>query len=529
MDFIASRNGAVNVCCEGKKRMATLKKAGLITLILSLVLKFAGFIREGVLADKFGASALTDGYLIAFSLITLVVVMTSDGFNSVFLPLFTQGKQENETESYKTASSLLNNGILILLSCSVILYFAIPNFLPIVFSDVNTQTLETSIEVMQFFVVFLSLISVNGMLESYLQSFRSFIPTQISRLLATLMSAAFGLFFTGKFGIYSLAYGFVFGILMGTIIQIISLKRCGFKYYFLFKIDKVFLKSFIVLFFPAILSSIVGQINVMVDKVFASGTIEGAVTYLNNSSLIVSIPQAIYATTIVAILFTLLSEQVSDQKKFQDTLHRGLKITIITLMPMTLGVIILGSVLISIIYQRGLFNASDTEMTYHALLVYSPLILVQGIQYVILKAMYVKRKTKKIFSLSLYTIFLNITFNYIFIKYFGYLGTALSTAMLAVFFLLATSISLYKDLDEGEWKKSLLVIIKVLPASIIMGSVVFILKEFVLQGFPALLILLITTLFGVGVFFLALLITYRDGFMEVINLLPKKITTIFLK
>ncbi|MGM9988330.1 MAG: murein biosynthesis integral membrane protein MurJ [Bacillaceae bacterium] len=508
--------------------MATLKKAGLITLILSLILKFAGFVREAVLADKFGASALTDGYLIAFSLITLIVVMTSEGFNSVFLPLFTRSKQENENESYKTASALLNNGIVILVSCSILIYFAIPIFLPLFFSDVNAQTLETSIEVMQFFVVFLALISVNGMFESYLQSFRSFIPTQISRLLATLMSAVFGLLFAEELGIYSLAYGFVFGVLVGTIIQIISLKRYGYKYYFTFKSDKVFLRSFVVLFFPAILSSIVGQINVLVDKVFASGTIEGAVTYLNNSSLIVSIPQGIYATTIVAILFTLLSEQGNDQKKFQETLHRGIKITIITLMPMTLGVIILGNALISVIYQRGLFNAVDTAMTYHALLVYSPLILVQGIQYIILKAMYVQRKTKKIFSLSVYTIILNIAFNYIFIKFFGYLGTALSTSMLAFFFLIATSIALYKDLDKGQWRRSLFVIIKVLPASIIMGIAVIVVKEFVFYGFPPILILIIASIIGVIVFSVTLLVTYRDGFMEIINLLPKKVVSKFI-
>lgn len=507
--------------------MATLKKAGLITLILSLVLKFAGFVREAVLADQFGASALTDGYLIAFSLITLVVVMTSEGFNSVFLPLFTRAKQENGNESFKSASALLNSAIVILVSCSVLIYFAIPIVLPWFFSDVNEQTLETSISVMQFFVIFLSLISVNGMLESYLQSFRSFIPTQISRLLATLMSAIFGLLFAKQFGIYSLAYGFVFGVLAGTVIQIISLKRCGFKYYLNFKIDKLFLRSFIVLFFPAILSSIVGQINVLVDKVFASGTIEGAVTYLNNSSLIVSIPQAIYATTIVAILFTLLSEQGSNQKGFQETLHRGIKITIITLMPMTFGVVLLGSPLISVIYQRGLFSANDTAMTYHALLVYSPLILVQGIQYIILKAMYVQRKTKKILSLSLYTIVLNIAFNYIFIKYFGYLGTALSTSMLAVFFLIATSISLYKDLDKGQWKRSIFVIIKVLPASVIMGIAVFILKEFVFYDFPALFTLIILSIVGAVVFSVVLLVTYRDGFAEIISLLPNKLSSKF--
>lgn len=64
---------------------------------------------------------------------------------------------------------------------------------------------------------------------------------------------------------------------------------------------------------PSLLNSVVGQINVFVNKAFASD-IKGAVTYLNDASLITSIPQTVYATSIAVIIFTLLSEQLDNQK-----------------------------------------------------------------------------------------------------------------------------------------------------------------------------------------------------------------------
>src|SRR5690606_41798224 len=124
-----------------------------------------------------------------------------------------------------------------------------------------------------------------------------------------------------------------------------------------------------ILIVPSLLNSVVGQINLFVNKAFASGTgLEGAVTYLNNSQLIVSIPNAIYAATLAAIIFTLMSEQIDDLPKFKDTVFRGMEISFITLVPIAVGLWVVGDAAISFIYERRAFTAADTESTYAALL-----------------------------------------------------------------------------------------------------------------------------------------------------------------
>ena len=83
--------------------MSGLKKTAIWITLLALVVKFSGFLRESIIARQFGANEYTDGYLLAFSFITLVIAMISGGFNNVFLPLYVkyrkdQPKRRNEMQ-----------------------------------------------------------------------------------------------------------------------------------------------------------------------------------------------------------------------------------------------------------------------------------------------------------------------------------------------------------------------------------------------------------------------------------------------
>ncbi|WP_226643220.1 murein biosynthesis integral membrane protein MurJ [Mesobacillus subterraneus] len=506
--------------------MSNLKKAGIIALILSLFLKFSGFLREGIIAKQFGASAETDGYIIAFSVITLFVLMTSEGFNSVFLPLFIKNKQEDEEGSLRNANALLNIVLVIILAFSSIIYFMVPYLIPLVFNvfqEMHPETEVIAIRLSQFFVLFLFMITVNGMLESYLQAYRSFIPAQVSRIFGTLTGAFFALAFSNIWGIDSLAYGFVAGIFLGIVVQVIYLKKYGFKWMPVFSLEKEFRITFLSLFLPAILSAVLGQINVTVDRIFASNTIEGAVTYLNNASLIVSIPNAILGTTIIAIVFTLLSENVKEKVKFQETVLLGLQMSAVLLLPLTAGLAILGKSVIGFIFERGAFTPADTINTYLALLFYLPLIVTQGLQIIVLKALYAKGKTKLIFKLSFVTITANMISNYFLAKWLGYLGPALSSSIIAVIFLLLTSKIMYKDFNEGEAQKFFRSAVKLLLPTAIMAVVVAVTNYFSVRYINSYIVLIILNgITGIIVYFAALKFLSPAAFAKLMTLLPLK-------
>jgi len=415
--------------------MSGMKKTAIWITLLALVLKLSGFLRESIIAREFGASEYTDGYLLAFSFITLVVAMISGGFNNVFLPMYLQKRKESPDETERNANGILNGTFLVFIGVTLAGYFLVPSIVPLIYGNMTETTEEVAVDITQFFFLFMSLIAVNGILESYLQGRRVFVPTQVSKLLATLMGAVFALLFSEQWGIYSLAYGFIFGTFLGTLIQFFFLFKNGYKWQPNVKVGKAFGSAFLVLLAPALLNSVVGQINMFVNKSFASGTESAAVTYLNNASLLVSIPQAIYATTVAAIIFTLLSEQVDNHKKFQRTVFMGMQITLVTLLPIAVGLLLVGKEAISFVFERGRFTAEDTNNTYIALVYYIPLIVTQGLQYIVSKSMYARGKTAIVLRISITTIVLNLVFNWIFVGPFGYPGLALTSSLVSVYYL----------------------------------------------------------------------------------------------
>lgn len=454
--------------------MSSLKKAAIWTTGLALLLKLSGFLRESIVAKEFGASDATDGYFLAFSFITLVVAMVATGFNNVFLPLYIK-RRKNGTDSTDTnANALLNWTVLLFAGVSIAGWFAASWLVPFVYPNMSQGAEIIAIEMTEVFFIFMVFIALAGLLESYLQSRRVFVPTLVSKLLATLMAAVFALLFSDIWGIYSVAYGFVFGTVVGAAIQVFYLIRSDYSWTPSLRMESDFRKAFLILIVPSLLNSVVGQVNLFVNKAFASGTdLTGAVTYLNNSQLIVSIPNAIYAATLAAIIFTLMSEQTDNIAKFKDTVFRGMEISFVTLVPIAVGLLVVGDAVVEFIYERGEFTDVDTAFTYAALLFYLPIIIFQGMQLILSKSMYARGKTAVVFRISVTTIAVNFLLNWLLVDEYGYTALAFAASVVSIYYFTASMIVVYKDLGIDQFKRFLAMTWRVLVPAAFMGLVVF--------------------------------------------------------
>ncbi|MFK2825578.1 murein biosynthesis integral membrane protein MurJ [Bacillus sp. B190/17] len=501
----------------------SLKKTALWLGLLALVVKFSGFLRESIIAREFGASHYTDGYLLAFSFITLVIAMIAGGFNNVFLPLYVKNRKDAPERTEQNANAIMNVTVVLFLGISVAGWLLAPYFVPIIYGHMSPDTEVTAVAITRFFFLFMSAIALNGILDSYLQGRRIFVPSQISKLSATLMGAIFALLFSDQWGINSLAYGFIFGTVLGILIQLFYLLRKGWRWSPALKVEEEFRRAFVVLLIPSLLNSVVGQINMFVNKAFASNTVEGAVTYLNNASLITSIPHTIYGTTIAVIIFTLLSEQVDQPKKFQDTFFMGMQISLLTLAPIAAGLFLVGQEAIAFIFQRGKFTADDTYNTYLALMFYLPIIVAQGLQYIVSKSMYARGKTKIVFRISVTTIALNVLLNWLFVGPFGYPGLALTSSFVSIYYLTVSTIFVYKDFEKKEAARLFGLIGRVVVVTAVMVIPLYLLKTFTpISHLYSLWQLAIIIPLGVLLYAAGLFFFYKEGFRQMLNLVKKR-------
>jgi putative peptidoglycan lipid II flippase len=498
----------------------SLKKTALWLGLLALVVKLSGFLRESIIAYQFGVSSYTDGYLLAFSFITLVIAMIAGGFNNVFLPMYVKKRKEDPQATDRSANGIMNVTFLLFIGFSIIGYLLAPWFVPIINKDMKLATEETAVSITQFFFVFMSFIALTSILDSYLQGRRIFVPSQIAKLLQTIFGVMFALLFSEQWGIASLAYGFIAGTILGIFIQFFYLFKTDYKWKPVLSIDKEFQQSFLVLLAPALLSSVVGQINVFVNKGFALGEGDGPVTYLNNAQLLSSIPHTIYATTIAVIIFTLLSEQVNDRKSFQNTFFSGMQISLLTLAPIAAGLYIVGEPALSFIYERGKFTAEDTHHTYIALVFYLPTIVTQGMQYIVAKAMYAQGKTKIVFRISVFTIAINALLNWLFIGPFGYPGLALTSSLVSLYYLTACTVFVYKDFDQSEPARLIGLLVRTAIVTAFMAVPLYFIRPFVDELYSlwqlAILVPIGVLLYVTGLFFF-----YKEGFRKLLSMIRR--------
>ncbi|CEG21985.1 putative peptidoglycan biosynthesis protein MurJ [Planococcus massiliensis] len=500
--------------------MSSLKKAAIWTTGLALLLKLSGFLRESIVAKEFGASDATDAYFLAFSFITLVVAMIATGFNNVFLPMYIKRRKSGEDKDDTNANALLNWTMILFVGISVAGWFSAQWLVPLIYPKMSEGAEPIAVEMTEVFFIFMVFIALAGLLESYLQSRRIFVPTLISKLLATLMSAVFALLFSDIWGIYSLAYGFVFGTVVGALIQIYYLIRSDYSWKPTLRLESDFKKAFIILIVPSLLNSVVGQINLFVNKAFASGTgLEGAVTYLNNSQLIVSIPNAIYAATLAAIIFTLMSEQIDDLPKFKDTVFRGMEISFITLVPIAVGLAVVGDAVVSFIYERGLFTAEDTANTHLALLFYLPIIIFQGMQLILSKSMYARGKTAVVFRISVTTIAVNLLLNWLLVDRYGYTALAFAASAVSIYYFTVSMIVVYKDLGWDQLRRFGTTAWRILVPALVMGAVVWGAKQLLgAEDWYSLIQLAVLVPIGVIVYAGMLRIVHPHGFKRFLGL-----------
>lgn len=501
--------------------MSRLKKTALWATALALVLKVSGFIRESIVAKEFGASSETDAYFLAFGFITLVVAMISTGFNNVFLPMYVKSRAAGERGD-QNANALLNWTMLIFVGVSLVGWFFADAFVPFIYGNMSEATSVFAVQMTQIFFAFMTMIALSGLLDSYLQSRRIFVPSQVSKLLATLMAALFALFFSDVWGIFSLVYGFIAGTVLGVVIQIAALIRSDYKWQPVFRMERDFRVAFLILIVPSLLNSVVGQVNLFVNRFFASGTGDASVTYLNNSSLIISIPNAIYATTLAAIIFTLMSEQTENVAKFRDTVFRGMEISLVTLLPIAVGLLVVGDAVVAFIYERGAFTAVDTANTHLALLLYLPIIVFQGMQLILSKSMYARGKTAVVFRISVTTIAVNILLNWLLVDKYGYPALAISASVVSVYYFVVSMVVVYRDLGVAEFRRFARMSTRVVGPAVVMGLAVWGLKVVLgASEWAALVQLVVLVPVGVAVYAVMVRLFYREGFNRFVGLLRR--------
>jgi len=236
------------------------------------------------------------------------------------------------------------------------------------------------------------------------------------------------------------------------------------------KMDWQEIKSFYWIFIPVGLTIAVGQINLAVNQIFASGMGEGVVSNLNYAFRLVNIPQAIFGVTIATIVYPLLAKAKSDgdHQSFKLGMERGLSYMFMFLAPTVIGMLILMESIVRLTYERGAFTESATTLTTQYAIFYIGSVFFYSIQAVVAKGFYTLDKGHYMMRIGMISVVVNVISNWILSNIMGPAGLALSTSVVGMIYSVITFSTLYKISNGFNLKYIGKEYIKMITATVLM-------------------------------------------------------------
>ncbi|MCK9266597.1 murein biosynthesis integral membrane protein MurJ [bacterium] len=473
----------------------------------TLISRFFGLGREVVTASFFGTTAIYDAFLLAFMIPNFFRGLLAEGaLNAAFIPVFTE---------YTTVYKDKNKSLEVFQICFTIsiLLTSILFILTLLASYFATSFISESAKwfwvwtLLRFTFPYLIFISLTALNMGVLNVYKSFFIPSLSPVVLDIfwVGALFLLMpFMGKTleeKIFGLCIGVVLGGFGQFVFTLIPVMKRGYRVKFNFNFKHPAIKKIGRLLAPVIIGMAVGPINLLIDNSMANLLYEGAVSGLWYSTRVYQLPLGIFAISISTAILPWLSEDISSKnyEGFDSNLKFSLKLLMFLMLPFTFGLIMLRTEIITFLFSRGLFSSESVMLAAGPLAYYSLGLAGYGGISVLIRAFYSCGDTVTPVRIGVLTIFANVCFNALFMKFLGHNGIALSTSLVGTGNFLLLIYLFNKKHFKIKFEEFGYFILKVLIVSAIMGFILLAYKTFLKNSLtlPVLLFsaIIISTLF----------------------------------
>ncbi len=453
--------------------MSKVVKYAASLMAVTILAKIVGFAREQVLSFAYGASTYTDIYVMAMNIPNVIFAAIGAAISTTFIPIYCEiSGNKGEKDAIKFTNNILT---IVFILCIIIAFLGLVFTKPLlrVFAfGFRGETLSIAIHFTRILIFSIVFIGIANVLTAYLQVKNNFtVPGLIS--LPQNIIVIISIFISMKYGPYAMVWGTLIGMSMQVLFQLPFAYKKGYKTKPYINLKDENLKKMLVLTGPVLVGVTVHQVNTMIDRSIASTLGEGSISALNFADRLNSFVLALFITSIVAVIYPMFSKlSTSNNKKMlEQYIVKSSNSIILLVMPVAVGAIILSTPIVKLLFERGAFEKTATQMTSIALAMYSVGLVAYGLRDVINKVFYSLQDTKTPMVYGAIAMGLNIVFNIILSKFIGHAGLALGTSLSAIVCTILLYINLGKKIGNFGQIKIIKTSIKALTASIVMGII----------------------------------------------------------
>ncbi len=450
-----------------------MKKTALAIMFVTVISKVLGFGREILLSYFYGASDITDAYLVSLAIPTVIFSIIGNGIGTGFIPMFSRIKFEQGSEEAVRFTNNLTSTILVF--CTVVILGGLIFTRPIVrifASGFSGEVLELTVRFTRVSVFAVYFTGLVGVFSGYLRLKGShLVPSLIGFPMNVIIILS--IWIGSRTNVYVLIIGTLLARTTEFLFMVPFAKRKGYRFQPVLDFRDHNLRAMVPIAMPVIFGTSIDQLNKLVDRTLASGMAAGGISALNYAARLSGFVEALFAMSISSVMYPMIATMASEQnlRGLKNSLFEAIGMVNVMIMPATVGAVIFAEPIVDFLFGRGAFTSEAVAMTSSALRFYSIGMLAFGLREILSRAFYALQDTKTPMVNGAIAVGLNIALNIALSHFLGIGGLALATSVAAIVATALLFVALRRKIGGFGLREITVSFGKVSLASIVMGII----------------------------------------------------------
>ncbi len=458
-----------------------IARAASVIALGNVVSRVLGLARETVIADLFGATGLVSAYRLASIVPTMLYDLLVGGMvSSALVPVFSDyAASERREELWRVASLMLSLAAVALSIASLILELLAPQVAWLLGGGFDTELLAETVRLMRITVPAVIFLSLSGITTGLLYALKRFAYPAFTVAVFNTSIVLISLLLARRLGIASVALGLLIGAALQVIMQTPGLRDMRFT--FSLNLSHPGLRRIMRLYLPIILGLAISQIQVAIDRNLASRTGSRSIAWMQNATTLIQFPHGLVAVAIsLAVLPSLSGFSARDNwAGYKRTLVSGLRMILVLIFPATVGLFLLATPIVALIFQHGEFKAYDTTWTALALRYYLLGLIFASIDWPLNYAFYARQDTMTPALVGVVSVVVYLTVALALIRPLGMIGLVLADSAKHTSHALTMLALLYRRLGDLRGGRLIATTSKTILASAVMGAIVWLARDWI--------------------------------------------------
>ncbi len=459
--------------------MPSLFRSASVIAVVTIVSKILGLVRDQMIAHGYGASMVSDAYLYAFQIPSFALVLLGGlggpfhtATVSVLSKILTGDEAPTEKAQRLTNTFITLTGLVFTL-LSILAFLFAPQIINLIASQANAELKSLAALHLQWMSPIIFLGGIIGIFYGVANVYHRFFWPSFSPSAINITLILWILLLGPDTMGMALAVSTLLGGILQVAMQLPDYFKTGFRLFPAFDLKDPDLKTMGELLFPATVGTTIGQLNIYVAMFFVSQLEPGGWTATMLGNRLIQLPIGVLSIALLVPLFPRFSRWAAEKEfdALRDSFRDGILSLWLLSFPIIALIFLVGQSSVALLFQRGAFNAHDTQMVTIVLVVLSLSIIPYMLRDGLTRLFYAFNDSRTPLISGLLSIGVNALFNALLVGPYGIGGIAFATVIVTVFNATLLSLLIRKHMPNLGLPAFIPPTLKMLAASLLSGGV----------------------------------------------------------